>query len=105
MTFRNSFISKPATWNKNPFVFCVQAVPDRPVGLHRSLLIVAWIEWKLVMLLKGKWKFRSCDSKTKSYTEQLANTRKLGLKGGKYVKYNPTAKVMEMFPRRFARTM
>ncbi len=74
----------------------MQTVPDRPVGLHRSLPIVAWIEWKLVMVLQGKWNFRSCDSKTKSYVEQVANTKRLGLKGGKYVKYNPTEKVMEI---------
>lgn len=74
----------------------MQTVPDRPVGLHRSLPIVAWIEWKLVMVLQGKWNFRSCDSKTKSYVEQLANTKRLGLKGGKYVRYNSTENVMEI---------
>ena len=74
----------------------MQTVPDRPVGLHRSLPIVAWIEWKLVMVLQGKWNFRSCDSKTKSYVGQLVNTKRLGLKGGKYVKYNPTENVMEI---------
>ena len=42
----------------------MQTVPDRPVGLHHSLPIVAWIGWKLVMIIKGKWNFRSCDSKT-----------------------------------------
>ena len=74
----------------------MQTVPDRPVGLHRSLPIVSWIEWKLVMVLQGKWNFRSCDSKTKSYVEQLANTKRLGLKGGKYVKYHPTENVIEI---------
>ena len=74
----------------------MQTVPDRPVGLHRSLPIVAWVEWKLVMVLKGKWNFRSCDSKTKSYTEQLAATKKCAIKGGKYLKYNKTSKVMEV---------
>ncbi len=72
----------------------MQTVPDRPAGLHRSLPIVAWIEWKLVQVLKGNWNFRSFDSKSKSYVEQLANTKKHALKGGKFVNYNNATKTM-----------
>ena len=74
--------------------FSLQTVPDRPAGLHRSLPIVSWIEWKLVQILSGEWSFRSCDSKTKSYVDQLANTKKYAIKGGKYLRYNTTAKTV-----------
>lgn len=74
--------------------FSLQTVPDRPAGLHRSLPIVAWIEWKLVQILTGEWSFRSCDSKSKSYVDQLANTKKHAIKGGKYLRYNVGAKTM-----------
>ena len=78
----------------NAFFFSLQTVPDRPAGLHRSLPIVAWIEWKLVQILSGEWSFRSCDSKTKSYVDQLAATKKHSIKGGKYLRYNTGTKTM-----------
>ena len=77
-----------------PFFFSLQTVPDRPASLHRSLPIVAWIEWKLVQILSGEWSFRSCDSKTKSYVDQLANTQKHAIKGGKYLRYLTNSKTM-----------
>ena len=41
----------------------LQTCPERPSGMHTSVPIVAFVEWKLLMVLEGKWNFRLESSK------------------------------------------
>ena len=41
----------------------LQACPERPAGLHTSAPCVAFIEWKLINILEGRWNFRMESSK------------------------------------------
>ena len=58
----------------------LQTCPSVPAGLHMSIPVVAWIEYKLVEILMGNWDFRGESGATNKYKTVLAHLKQHGPK-------------------------